>query len=99
MVSQLPKVKIDGVEYFMDARLKEYRRTDIPFMSRSFEEVRSSSDTVDIVTLRIEDLGKPKTTQCINTAELSELRKLPLSKKSESKLKKVDVCPAYGFGD
>ncbi len=37
-VKQLPVMKVDGKEYYVDDRLKELRQVDNPFEAISFEE-------------------------------------------------------------
>lgn len=77
----------------MDARLREYREVDVLFKSRSFSEVRSSDDTVKIISLRKSEIqDKEKTITCMRINEINELENLNLDKKSKELLKKSKIC-------
>lgn len=91
MVSQLPKVKIEGIEYFIDARLNEFRRVDIPFIKRDVGEVALSDDKVELISLRKEtSLGHEES--CLNKTEIFILNNVNLDKKSKDKIKKASTC-------
>lgn len=88
-IEQLPKLKINGIEYFLDVRLNEVRRVDIPFISESLERIELSGDKVDVVSLR-KDMATDVT--CLNTKEINALNRLNLTKKSIKKIKDAGRC-------
>lgn len=88
-IEQLPKIKVGEIKYFLDVRLNEARRVDIPFMSLSLDDIELSEDKVNLVSLRT-DLETKET--CLNTKELDILNRFNLDKKSREKLKNASAC-------
>ena len=92
MVDELPIVKIDGEEYIMDVRLREYRKKvklGELIETKSFSQVFNTSEVVELIEprKRVED---DTIMSCLTSQEFDELDSLGI--KNQKKLYKTKIC-------
>lgn len=92
MVDELPIVKIDGEEYIMDTRLREYRKKvklGELIETKSFSQVFNTSEVVELIEprKRVED---DTIMSCLTSQEFDELDSLGI--KNQKKLYKTKIC-------
>jgi hypothetical protein len=102
MVDELPIVKIDGEEYYMDARLREYRKkVELGELIeiKSFSQVFNSSKVVELVEPRKKheydfERKRDSVIKCLTSQEYHELQSLGVEDllKNPKKLNKTKIC-------